>query len=46
MSNNIKVDSIDNNIWEINCKNVTTINIHADIKDGSSSKMNIKIVKE
>lgn len=41
-----KVEYDEKFIWNVNCQKVTSINIHADIKNGDSSKLMIKLVKE
>ena len=41
-----KVKYSEKYIWNINSKKVTSINIHADIKNGSSSNINMKIVMD
>lgn len=41
-----KVDYDQKYIWNLDCEKVSSINIHADIKNGTSSNLTIKIVKE
>ena len=40
-----KVEYAEKYIWNINCQKVTSINISANIKNGDSSKLTIKLVK-